>query len=192
MIIFVKDTRNRILSPTTKVDWMNKILKRGRGRLICRKLILLQLNYPVTSESNDEYFHSIGLDTGYSNIGFCVIKQSKSKFMLLFKGTFELRTAEITKNLTERKMYRQIRRRNRRINCKFRKFRKPRWKNRKSDRKLNPSMKHLFDSHINIVKYILKYVEFKKIILNLEYAKFDSQKISGVRNSSGEGVNSKL
>lgn len=190
MIIFVKDSRNRILSPTTKVDWMNKILKRGRGRLICRKSILVQLNYPVTSESNDEYFYSIGLDTGYSNIGFCVIKQSKSKFMFLFKGTFELRTAEITKNLTERKMYRQIRRRNRRINCKFRKFRKPRWKNRKSDRKLNPSMKHLFDSHINIVKYILKYIEFKKIILNLEYAKFDSQKISGVGNSDGEGVNS--
>lgn len=190
MIIFVKDSRNRILSPTTKVDWMDKILKRGKGKLICRKLMLLQLSYPITSKSNDEYFYSIGLDTGYSNIGFCVVKQSKSKLIVLFKGTFELRTAEVTKNLTERKMYRQIRRKNRRNNCKFRKFRKPRWKNRKSSRKFNPSMRHLFDSHINIIKYILRYVEFEKIILNLEYAKFDTQKLSNTSNASGSGVSS--
>ena len=63
MIIFVKDSRNRILSPTTKVDWMNKMLKRGKAKLICRKLMLLQLSYPITSKSNDDYFYSIGIDT---------------------------------------------------------------------------------------------------------------------------------
>ncbi len=190
MIIFVKDSRNRILSPTTKVDWMDKILKQKKGRLICRRLMLLQLNYPVTSKTNDDYVYQIGLDTGYSNIGFSVIKISRSKIISLFKGEVTLRTAEITKNMTERKMYRNIRRRNRRNNCQFRKFRKPRWKNRKSTRKLNPSMKHLFDSHVNVIKYVFKYIEFNKTILNLEYAKFDTQKISLTSNSHGQGVSS--
>lgn len=190
MIIFVKDSRNRILSPTTKVDWMIKILKKGKGRLICRNLMLLQLNYPVTSRSNDEYIYQIGLDTGYSNIGFSVVKVSKSKVIALFKGEVTLRTAEITKNLTERKMYRQIRRKNRRTNCKNRKFRKARWKNRKNKLKFNPSMRFLITSHVNVIKYILKYVEFSKIILNLEYAKFDTQKLSDTSNVSGSGVSS--
>lgn len=190
MIIFVKDSRNRILSPTTKVDWMNKILKKGKGKLICRKLMLLQLNYPVTSKSNDEYTYSIGLDTGYSNIGFSVIKISKSKMILLFKGEVELRTAEITKNLTERRMYRIIRRKNRRTNCKFRKFRKSRWKNRRNKLRFNPSMRFLITSHVNVIKYILKYIEIDKSILNLEYAKFDTSKLSDTSNSSGNGINS--
>ena len=187
MIIFVKDSRNRILSPTTKVDWMNKMLKRGKAKLICRKLMLLQLSYPITSKSNDEYFYSIGIDTGYSNIGFCILKVSGSKVLLLFKGEAKLRTADISKLMSERKMYRNIRRRNRRTNCKFKKFRHPRWKNR-SKNKQNPTRNHLLNSHLNIIKFIFKYVEEEKSIINLEYAKFDTNLISGNKNPPGKGT----
>jgi hypothetical protein len=51
-------------------------------------------------------------------------------------------------------------------------------------------MKHLFDSHVNVIKYVFKYIEFNKTILNLEYAKFDTQKISLTSNSHGQGVSS--
>lgn len=119
MIIFVIDSRNRILSPTMREDWAEKQVKLKKARFIRRKLIILKLNYAVTSTSRDTYSYSVGLDTGYSHVGFCVVKLSKSKVLILFKGEVELRTSEITKLLKERKMYRNIRRRNRRTNCKF-------------------------------------------------------------------------
>ncbi|MBK7107448.1 MAG: RRXRR domain-containing protein [Ignavibacteriae bacterium] len=191
MIIFVKDSRNRVLSPTTKVDWMNKMLKKNKAKLICRKLMLLQLSYPVTSKSNDEYAYFIGIDTGYSNIGFCVLKESSSKVLLLFKGEVKLRTADITKLMTERKMYRNIRRKNRRCNCKIRKFRFPRWRNR-SKNKENPTRNYLLNAHLNVIKYLFKYIEEEKSIINLEYAKFDTNLLSGNGNLPGKGTASEV
>jgi hypothetical protein len=188
VIIFVKDSNNRVLSPTTKVDWVKKIVKQGKGRLILRKLITLQLHYSVTSQTNDDYNYTIGIDAGYSNIGFCVLKISKSKIILLFKGEFEFNTASISQNLTKRKMYRRIRRRNRRKNCKHPKFRKPRWKNRRNKLKHSPSMRYLHQMHVNLfINFIFKYVENTKSIINLEYGKFDTQALS---NNYGK-VNSK-
>ena len=53
-------------------------------------------------------------------------------------------------------MYRVIRRKNK-------------WKNKL---KFNPNMRFLITSHVNVIEYI----ESDKSILNLEYAKFNTQK----------------
>ena len=115
MIIFVKDSRNRILAPTMRYTWAAKQVQRGQGHWQWQGgLLTLQLSYPVKSKTREKYFYQIGLDTGYANIGVAVIKVGEKRCLTLFSGTAILRTAEITKLLTERKMYRKARRKNRR------------------------------------------------------------------------------
>jgi hypothetical protein len=182
MIVFVRDSRNRVLSPTTKMDWVKKQLKSNKARHIKGRLLLIQLNYPVISTTRDtDTYYTIGLDSGYKNVGFSIFKISKNNISKLFAGEVTLRTEEIRDLLQERKMYRNIRRRNRRLKSKRTntpKFRHPRWKNRRNKLNLNPTIRHIISSHVNIVKKILKYIPIERTILNLEYFKFDKSIIN--------------
>lgn len=187
-VFFIRDSRNRVLTPTTKLDLVRKLLSRGKAKFIRNRIFLIQLSYPITSNSKDtETQFVIGLDSGYKNIGFSVFKISKDKVSKLFSGEATLRTEEISELLSERKMYRQSRRRCRRNRANSFKFRHPRWRNRRDKSNLNPTIRHLIQSHTNIIKFILKYIPVERTYLNLEYAKFDLQKISNATNSSGNG-----
>jgi 5-methylcytosine-specific restriction endonuclease McrA len=180
MLIFVKDSRNRALYPTTKVDWAEKLVKRGQAKWIRKKVIILKLNYQVKEPPRDRtsYF-VLGLDTGYKNIGFCLLKISAKGIEKIISGTALLRPEEIKELLSERKMYRQKRRRNRRIKSKSNKFRHPRWRNRLNRSNLNPTIRHLISSHLNVVKFITDLVSSDTTSINMEYAKFDMSRISG-------------
>lgn len=180
MLIFVKDSRNRVLYPTTKVDWAEKLVKRGKAKWIRRKVIILQLNYVVKEPPRDKtsYF-VLGLDTGYKNIGFCLLKVSVNGTQKIISGEAQLRTDKIKELLSERKMYRNHRRMNRRIKSKSTKFRHPRWRNRLNKSNLNPTTRHLIASHKNVVKFITNFVSSDTLHINLEYAKFDMHLISG-------------
>lgn len=192
MLIFVQDSRNRVLFPTLREDWANKLVVRGRARWSRKKIVILKLNYPVTSVTRDinSYF-SIGIDSGYGNIGFCILKVSGDKVQKLFSGEVSLRTAQIKELLLERKMYRQGRRRCRRSRTNSLKFRHPRWYNRRNKERLNPTLRHIIQSHENILKFIFKLIPRDNSRVNLEYAKFDLQKLTGNRNLPGYGLNSK-
>jgi len=75
MLIFVQDARNKPLYPTTKVDWAEKLVRQGKAKWIRKRVIILRLNYVVTNPPRDEIsFFSIGLDSGYKNIGYCIFK----------------------------------------------------------------------------------------------------------------------
>ena len=180
MLIFVKDSRNKALYPTTKVDWAEKLVKRGQAKWIRKKVIILQLNYVVKESPRDKIsYFVLGLDTGYKNIGFCLLKVSANGTQKIISGEAQLRTDEIKELLSERKMYRNTRRGHRRIKSKSTKFRHPRWRNRLNKSNLTPTTRHLITSHKNIVNFITNLVSSDTMHINLEYAKFDMHRISG-------------
>ena len=190
MLIFVIDSRNKPLYPTTKEGWAETIVKRGKAKWIRKRIIILKLSYPINNTPRDqESYFSIGIDTGYKNIGYCVYKITGTKVQKLFFGEAVLRTPEIKELLSERKMYRQARRRHRRKRACNTKFRHPRWQNRTNKQKLSPTVRHLIQSHENVLRFICKVIPWNKIKINLEYASFDTQKISQNYNPSGAGYN---
>ena len=188
MLIFVIDSRNKPLYPTIKEKWANAMVKKGKAKWIRRKFIILKLNYPVNEQPRDqESYFSIGIDTGYKNIGYCVYKITGTKVQKLFFGEAVLRTPEIKKLVYKRKIYRQNRRQARRHRACNTKFRHPRWQNRLNKLVLTPSVRHLIQSHKNVLRFICKVIPCNKIKINLEYASFDTQKISQTYNPSGAG-----
>jgi len=123
VIIFVRDSRNRILAPTLRYGWAAKQVQRGLASWKWRSgLLTLVLAYPVRSKTREKYFYVVGMDTGYSHVGVAVVKVGEKRCLLLFSGTALLRTKEISKLLAARKMYRQNRRHHRRCNTGDRKF----------------------------------------------------------------------
>jgi len=188
MLIFVIDSRNKPLYPTTKEKWAKTIVKQGKAKWIRKRIIILKLAYPVNEPPRDqESYFSIGIDTGYKNIGYCIYKITGTKVQKLFFGEAVLRTPEIKELLSERKMFRQAKRRHRRNRACNTKFRHPRWKNRTNKLSLSPTVRHLIQSHKNVLRFICKVIPYDKAVINLEYASFDTQKISQNYNPSGTG-----
>ena len=94
MIFFVKDSRNRILYPSIKDRWAEKLVKRGRAKWIRRRVIILQLGYEVREAPRDKIsYFSIGNDTGYGNIGLSLVKITGNRVLKILSGTGTLRTA---------------------------------------------------------------------------------------------------
>ncbi len=158
MVVFVTDARNNIGHPTRRSGWINKKLKEGTAKKLKRygNVIQVQILDHIfnKSETIDCEFR-IGIDPGYQHIGFCLYKIFNKKITKLLSGEVLTRTEEIKKLLQERKMYRQARRRYRRENFKrkygFRKFRHPIWKNRRDKLDWNPTLRHLIDTHCNLL-----------------------------------------
>jgi len=139
------------------------LLKEKKAIVVRRKPFTIKLLYgsggykqPIT----------LGIDTGYSNIGLSAVTDKKE----VFSGELKLRS-NIVKLISNRRVYRKTRR-------SRLWYRKPRFNNRVKTKKagwLAPSIKHKLDSHIRIVDFICKLLPISKI--NIEVANFDIQKI---------------
>ena len=88
--------------------------------------------------------------------------------------------------MAERKMYRNNRRRNRRLKARRRsartgvapRFRHPIWKNRKCDRKYTPTVQYVIQMHQNLLHKITSGLPFDQTEVHLEVFSYDSQKIN--------------
>jgi len=186
MITFVIDSRNNVGHPTRKGRMVRRLLKKGKAKVLKGSLkkgqpLLIQLLDKVFDKSKTiKANFRIGIDPGYKHIGYSVFKIYKNHIDLLLTGEVETRTSEITKNLSDRKMYRNNRRGYRRKNVKRKfesvKFRHPRWKNR-AKHMFQPTHRHLITSHINLLKWLFKRIPKEQCELHLEYNNFDIQKI---------------
>lgn len=199
MLFFVKDSRNRILYPSKKSRWADKLVKEGKAKWIRRKIIILQLNYPVLEKPRDQIsYFVIGMDTGYMNIGFALYKITGKKAQKICSGTGFLRTSEVTELIIERKMYRRVKRQVNRKNNPT-----PKFKHVKSHRikpvveelsKVHtPTCRHLSKSHFKTIDLLNQLAPIEHTHLNIEYASFDTQKITGNKNPHGSksGMNEK-
>lgn len=128
------------------------------------KPFTVQLTYGTKSEYTQPI--TLGIDSGYINIGFSAITDKKE----LICG--EVRLLQGVKDrLKEKLMYRRIRRSRLR-------YRKPRWNNRTKSKPqgwLAPSLQHKLDSHIKFIESLYNILPISKTII--EVANFDIQNL---------------
>lgn len=159
-IVYVLSIERKPLMPC-KPAKARKLLKANRARVVKQYPFTIQLNFQCENKVQEI---SLGIDSGYKNIGFSCITEKKE----LISGTVEL-DDRTSSRLRERKMYRRRRR------SKLW-YRKMRFLNRKKDKDwLPPSIQRRYDTHLNIINILKSILPISKI--TIEVAKFDIQKI---------------
>ncbi|BAO04883.1 uncharacterized protein CBO05P1_164 [Clostridium botulinum B str. Osaka05] len=162
-MVYVISINNKPLMPTSNAK-ARILLKQKKAKVKELKPFTIQLTYKTETEYTQEI--TLGIDSGYNNIGFSAIINNKE----LIVGELKLLQG-MKERLLEKARYRKIRRSRLR-------YRKPRWNNRiKSKQKgwLAPSLQHKLDSHIKFINYLYSIVPITKCIV--EIANFDIQKI---------------
>jgi len=170
----VLNMRGELLMPT-KPAKARHLLEQDKAEVVMRKPFTIKLKYP-TGEAKQDI--TLGVDAGYSHVGFSVITEKQE----LMSGELKLRN-DVSKKLTERRMYRRNRR-----NRKW--YRKPRFLNRKRESGwFAPSIRHKLQSHVRMIEKLKEVLPISRIIV--EVASFDTQKmqnpeIKGVEYQQGE------
>jgi len=146
------------------------LLKEKRAKVVRSVPFTIQLLW--SCESNTQPI-TLGIDTGYSNIGFSAVTGQRE----LISGEAKLR-ADVSKKLAERQIYRRGRR-----NKLW--YREPRFLNRKKGEGwLAPSTQHKLDSHLKLIAQIKQLLPIAKVVV--EVAAFDTQKMQNPKIKSIE------
>ena len=175
-MVYVKSIDGKVLMPTSNAK-ARKLLKQKKAKVVSLRPFLVKLTYKTKTEYIQKL--NLGVDSGYSNIGFSVI-DAKQEYIA---GEVKLLEG-MKKRLLEKASYRRIRRSRLR-------YRKARWNNRVKSKKkgwLAPSLKHKLDTHIKFIDYLKNILPIEKI--TIEVANFDIQKmkddlISGIDYQNG-------
>lgn len=137
-----------------------KLLKKKKAKVVSVKPFTIQLNHE-TSQPVEKL--TLGIDSGYLNIGFSVVSDKKE----YISGEVKMLQG-MSQRLQEKAMYRSQRRSRLR-------YRKPRWNNRKRQEGwLAPSIHHKLDTHIRLIDKIKSILPISNVII--EVANFDIQK----------------
>lgn len=176
-MIYVLSIDGKALMPTSNAK-ARILLKEKKAKVKELKPFTIQLIY----KTETEYIQPItlGIDSGYNNIGFSAVTEKKE----LIVGELKLLQG-MKERLLEKARYRKIRRSRLR-------YRKARWNNRtKSKPKgwLAPSIQYKLDSHIKFIDSLYDILPISKCIV--EVANFDIQKmkddtINGVQYQQGD------
>jgi hypothetical protein len=146
-----------------------RLVKKGAAFVVKRFPFTIQLIFECENKTQDI---TLGVDSGYQNIGFSAVSKSKE----LISGTIILDN-KTKERLDEKRMYRKNRR-----NRLW--YRKPRFLNRKSKEGwLPPSIERRYQTHLNIINRLKDILPINKIII--EVGKFDIQKLENP-NIQGE------
>lgn len=168
MLVYVLNKQGKSLMPTTPKK-ARKLLKDGKAKVKTVKPFTIQLLFGSSGYKQDI---TLGIDSGYLNIGFSTTTDKKE----LISGEVKLLQG-MSSRITEKAQYRRIRRQRLR-------YRKPRFDNRKrKEGWLAPSIQHKLDSHIRFINKLKSILPISKVIV--EVANFDIQKIKDP-NISGE------
>lgn len=150
--------------PSTRHGKVKHLLKEGKAKVIKKNPFTIQLLYDTT---NYTQFITLGIDSGYSNIGFSAISETKE----LISGEVKL-----ISNQPERTRDRQQYRRQRRNKLRHR---KPRFDNRRRTKGwLAPTIQNKLDQHIKLVERVKSLIPVNKTII--EVANFDIQAIKDI------------
>jgi len=172
--VYVLNMRGNPLMPTSARN-ARILLKKKKAHVIKHMPFTIQLNY-ATGENLQPII--LGIDSGYTFIGFSATTDTRE----VLSGVVELRK-DVSKKLSERKMYR----RNRRNKLWYR---EPRFLNRKREKGwLAPSIQHKVGTHLRLVEKIKGLLPLSTVVM--EVANFDTQKmqnpeIKGIEYQQGE------
>ena len=162
-MIYVLNSKGVPLMPTSRHGKVRHLLRDKKAIIVRYHPFTIQL---TKEKSNEVQEVSLGVDTGYENIGLSVTTKDK----VLFELKAILRT-DIVNNISSKRQIRRTRR-----NRKTR-YRKARFNNRKRIKGwLPPSVKTRLDCHFNLIAKLHKFLPIGKIVV--EIAKFDIQKIN--------------
>jgi hypothetical protein len=160
MLVYVLNKNGESLMPTTPKK-AKKLLQQNKAKVITAKPFTIQLLFGSSGYKQDI---TLGIDSGYLNIGFSATTEKKE----LISGEVKLLQG-ISNRITEKAQYRRIRRQKLR-------YRKARWQNRKINNGwLAPSIQHKLDSHIRFIDKLKGILPITQIIV--EVANFDIQRI---------------
>jgi ribosomal protein L28 len=161
VIAYVLNQRGKPLMPCSARK-ARVLIKKGEARVLkTNPFFVIQLK-KATGEQVQKC--SIGIDTGYKNVGFSAITDKKE----IITGTLVL-DQKTSARLTERRMYRRHRR-----NKLW--YRQPRFNNRKIKKgHLPPSTQRRFDTQVKLIKKLQGLIPSNK--LTVEVGNFDIQKI---------------
>ena len=115
-IIFVQNADGTPLEPTRRHRHMQRLLDRGKARLVSYRPWCVRLKYQVDNPVMQNYAGST--DPGRSNIGQAVVDISDDEIVLLAK--IETRNKDIPDLMAKRKQHRQASRRGERLRRKRR------------------------------------------------------------------------
>lgn len=161
ILVFVQNKDGKTLMPCS-VRQARLLLRSKKAVVIKRFPFMIRLTF---GSSGYKQKVTLGIDSGYENIGFSAISETKE----LISGVVKL-DGKTSERLTERKMYRRGRR-----NCLW--YRKPRFNNRsKPEGWLPPSVQRRYDTHLNLINRFKVLLPITNIII--ETANFDIQKIN--------------
>ena len=174
-LVYVLNKDGSPLMPC-KITKARHLLKQNKAKVVRQHPFTIQLSWNC---ENNTQFCILGIDAGYSKVGFSAVSNNKE----LISGEVRLRK-DISKKLTEKRMYR----RNRRNRLWHR---EPRFNNRIASKNkgwLAPSIQHKLDSHVKLVNKIKSILPISNVII--EVASFDTQKmqnpeISGIEYQQG-------
>ena len=195
-MVFVLDKNGEPLMPTTKYGYIRILLKEGKAVVVKTKPFVVELLYDI-DPSNEELI--LGMDPGRTNIGVCVVdKNGKPKISL----NAVTRNKNIPKLMSDRKQYRTkhrhlkrrcVRQRRARragttgapiirkrlpkcdtdIECHDIKNKESRFCNRKrSEGWLTPTANHLLETHINLIKLMMKILPITDVVIELNKFSF--------------------
>ena len=171
-MVYVKSKDGKALMPTSNAK-ARKLLKQKKAKVVSLRPFVIKLTYKTKTEYTQKLH--LGVDSGYSNIGFSVI-DAKQEYI-----AGEVKLLEGMKDrLNAKRSYRRVRRSRLR-------YRKPRWNNRVKSKKkgwLAPSIRHKLDTHIKFIDYLKSILPIGKI--TIEVANFDIQKMKNPSISGKE------
>ncbi|MEA1968036.1 MAG: RNA-guided endonuclease IscB [Thermodesulfobacteriota bacterium] len=197
-MVYVVSKSGKPLMPTKRFGRVKRLLKNKQAKIVDYKPFTIQLLYDSTEYTQPL---TLGIDTGSTHIGVSVTKDNGEPVYL---AELETRTPEVTKNMENRKLHRQARRRHRRdkrkrravkaetvftekeylirgcekpVTCKLIKPGRIKFENRnRTEKWLTPTGNHLLNTHINFVKKIAAILPITNVVV--EYAKFDISKLA--------------
>jgi 5-methylcytosine-specific restriction endonuclease McrA len=165
-LCYIIDSNNQPLSPTNyNKGWV--LVRKKKAKLISRLPFVVQLNKQVETDDN---WCILGIDSGSKYTGFAIIEECKIKNKILFKGTLEHRL-DVKKKMELRRGERKYRRMHKR-------YRKQRFNNRASSRRIGRlpnSIKCNKDEILRTINKLSKFLRISEVII--EDVKIDIRKL---------------
>ena len=175
--VCVLDQQGKPLMPTTRLGKVYRLLKTKKAHIVSYEPFTIQLNY----EPNTHIIQpmTLGVDSGAIYSGYSIANEHREYY-----SAEVIARDDISKRLSNRRMYRQTRR------SRKTRYRKPRFKNRKNKKKgwLPPSLEQKVAVQLDEIDHLHRYFPIENIIV--EVAEFDIQKIknpniSGIEYQQG-------
>ena len=166
MTVFVIGKNGERLMPTSRLGKVRHMIKDGRAVIYCHNPFTIQLTYDTTG-----YTQPIEIceDTGYQHVGISV----KSETAEYVSAQYDLLEHE-KENYDDCRKYRRTRRNRKR-------YRAPRFNNRRASKKegwLAPSLRNKANRHVDLIQ---KYVKVAPITsITVELGQFDTQVLKAV------------